>query len=402
MSEPDETGNWDEDKQGTDALLTLEEAREILGTTEPMGEVLFATGKDEEDLDAAAPEVSYGEDWVVPGVTSPTQAWLELPGGGQTFQLTFQAAQQVGSLCRINKGQQLFWPPSLLEQAVNWALAKGLKRRDIKLLTAGYGTDQAGEQVPLAVAQARGAVEVFSNLKLLDVVSQCLQHRYGVGEDKIRVDYKLQHDLEATAFRVIALTDLPYMPRESDGEDMDRWYPGVQVRTSVIGLKQTIIDGYLWFEGTTGGVVDIAHSAGGFARRGAPRGGVYEWAAESVTDVIKGLDEFAEGLQPMAKLGLGGPVSVVLEDLFAQYSIPKAQKTRITETLADEAPETIYELVVFISRAANLEGLRFTDVENMLETAGHLIHTHGRCTPANPCGRLHPINWHEPDPSGRQ
>jgi hypothetical protein len=149
-------------------------------------------------------------------------------------------------------------------------------------------------------------------------------------------------------------------------------------------------------------VVDIAHSAGGFARRGAPKGGVYEWAAESVTDVIKGLDEFAEGLQPMAKLGLGGPVSVVLEDLFTQYKIPKAQKTRITETLANEAPETIYELVVVISKAANLTGLKFTDVENVLETAGHLIHTHGRCTPANPCGRLHPINWHEPDPAGRQ
>ena len=290
-----------------DDLLTLAEVREQFALTEPLASVSFGT--DPGWLATERPVAIFGEKWMrgsgpegEPLQTEPVQAWLEVPElNGQRFQLTFQAAQQLGSTCRIPRDLQISIPPEHQQGLVNWFLAEGLGIRRVKLLLAGTGQDEHGNQVPLAVAQTRDTVQPFSNIELLDQVLAVIAAKFGAqAAARAMVHFTMHHDLERTNFAVV----VPEAGREVAGED---WAPGVEVTNSCIGLKQTTVTGLAHREASSAVVLDAAHSAGGFRRLKSTPDQAYAWTGEAAQDVLTSLDVTWDNVGPAGHDGHRGP-----------------------------------------------------------------------------------------------
>jgi hypothetical protein len=374
-----------------ETLLTVGEARQRMATTEPLDCVTFWTGS----LDN---RIGYGKDWFESEPTEASTAWLAVPGRGM-FQLTFQAAQQLGSTCRINQKYQIAVPPELLASHVNWWLQEGLEERELKLLIAGTGEFE-GRPVPLAVAQCRATIVPFSNLQLLDVILATIRARLGdAAADSVLIDYKLFHDLEHTSFRVI----IPAVQQVVTGTDIedDAWCYGIEVRNSIIGTKQTQVNGYLFRFATTAGVTDVEHGSGGFNRRGSAPDDVYVWAAESARDILRNLESAFEGLKVIAGRVVDGDYATVLGQLFREHPVAKELKLRIISELETVPSElTMYDLAHAASNAANLDDTGWRAVLSLHELAGYIVHQGGgMCDGSLPegCRRLLDRDWVSPD-----
>jgi hypothetical protein len=369
-------------------LMTLDEARTMFQKTEPLAEATFDTG-------TSGIRVRYGsDDWHHGEATDPVPVWLDVPDG-ERYQLTRQGAMELGSTCRINQGVQEFWPADVMERAVNWALRSGLGERELKLLTAGTG-EFDGDTVPLAVAQCRATISPFSNLRLLDIVLERARKLFGSDTDSALVDYKWQHDLEQSICRVIFPGQQVIMDRT--GVDDDAWCIGVELRNSLIGLKQTALNGYLFRFTCTNGAVDVAHSAGGFKRLGSTPEDAYLWAQETVDSVLGGLEETLDGVQALVDQKVEGFVVADLREMFKQYGVPKSQRVRVIEAMADTGGVlTAYDLVAAVTRAANMDGMKWRDVDHLLNMGGGIVHAEsGRCSKDQPCMRRLPSDWEPP------
>jgi hypothetical protein len=376
-------------------MLPVAEARSRMAATEPLDFFTFMTGPDE---DGVVPDIAveYGDDWAL---TAPTQAapvWLTVPGTG-VVQLTRQAAQQLGSTCRVNQRFQEFLPPTMLSVIVAWALQTGLGNRELKMLTAGTGEYQ-DEEVPLAVAQTRATVQPFSNVRLLDTVLLTVRSVLGnEAADSAVVDYKMFHDLEHTSFRLV----IPAAQTVLDtGTDEDAWCYGIEVSNSLIGLKQTVIGGYLFRLSSTGGVSDLEHWAGGFNRRGSGPDDVFYWAKEAAGEVLSGLETAFKGMQVLAARPLDGDYRLVLGQLFRESPVSKDLQLRISTELEETSGQlSMYDLACVVSETANLEGASWREVRTLHDLAGHIVHQGGgMCDGTLPrgCRRLLPEDWEAP------
>jgi hypothetical protein len=383
-------------------MLSVEEARRRLALTEPLDDgTTFWTGTGDPDLG-----VVYQKGWFDGDPTESAAVWLTVPGLG-TFQLTYQAAQQLGSTCRINKRYQVAVPPSLLAEHVNWWLAEGLGERELKLLLAGSGADPDGVKIPLAVAQCRATIVPFSNLRLLDTVLTVIREKLGgAAADSALVDYKFFHDLEHSSFRVV----VPVVQQVVGGTGVpdDAWCYGIEVSNSQIGAKQTILGGYLFRFADTAGIPDVEHAVGGFSRRGSLPDDVYGWAAESAEYILDGLQSAFRGLQTLTGHVVDGDYGTVLIQLFKERPVAKDLKLRILADLEERPDElTMFDLAVSAAGAANLDGSTWREVRSLHDLAGHIVHQGGgMCDGSLPrgCRRLLPMDWDataaQPDDDG--
>lgn len=373
-------------------LFSLDATRNMFSKTEPLEEATFETGE-------PGIEVEYGDKWWADGdATDPVPVWLALPHG-ERYQLTRQGAVQLGSTCRVNQKFQEFLPAPIMQEIVNWALRTGLGERELKLLTAGTGEYKNGDQVPLAVAQCRATISPFSNLRLLEIVIERARELFGSDADSALVDYKTYHDLESSICRVVFPAAQVLMERT--GVEDDAWCAGVEFRNSLIGLKQTAITGYLFRFTCTNGMMDIEHSAGGFARRGTTPDEAYTWAQEAVDGVLGGLETTFEDVQTLVDQKVEGFVVADLGELFREYSVPRRLRSVAIETMADTGGVlTSYDLVNAVTRVANLDDLSWKDVDRLLMMGGHLAHdSAGRCSREAPCMRRLPKDWVQPEPA---
>lgn len=373
-------------------MLSMEEARRRLAGTETSGEVTFACGN--QDLD-----VRYDKGWGDGELTDPAAAWLTVPDAG-IYQLTFQAARQLGSTCRIPQELQVDWSTGLQTSAVRWFLREGLGERQLKLLTSGEGEAPDGSFCPLAVAQTRAAVSPFSNLRLLDVVLERVAARFTLAAaNSAVVDYKFENDLEHTGVRVV----IPHAQQviTGTGEQDDAWCLGVEFTNSAIGLKPTTATGYVFRYICTNGARDMANRPRPFARRGMTEEDALAWMAESVDEIFEGLDGVFGHVQELTRMPVVPDVTTVLKDLFRQYNIPKARALAVIETMADTGGDiTFYDLLNAITLAANLAGLERRSVDQLLAAGGHIIHSVGaRCTGQlrHGCRRILPSDFEPPD-----
>lgn len=364
-------------------LLPLDDVREVLATTEPLAEVTFKAGP---SAQAAVKTDSAGQLWHKRELTDPAPVWLKLPGG-EEYQLTKQATAQMASECHITRGYQTLVPGALLQDNIEWWMSEGLKEKELKLLVAGTGTDQDGGEIPLVRAVCRHTVSPFSNTAMLDAMIARVEAKYGKGE--VLVDYKFAHDLERTALRLI----IPGKSRVMTGTQVqdDTWAAGLDYYNSLIGLKQTTLAGYLFRWWCTNGACDVSNLVPGFSRRGSTEEDALAWAQESVDEIFEGIDPTFDQIQETVSQPVGGEVVPVLKGLFREHQIPKRERARIIETMAEESNLTMYELMSAVTMAANIEGLDDRDVHRLMSMGGHIAHAStGTCSN---CHQLLPEDW---------
>lgn len=369
-----------------DQLHSLDWARQQLAQTEPLASVPFTTGG---AISLHIEEADNGgKAWHDRDLGAPAPAWLEL-SGGERYALTRQAVRELASTCRIPQKLQEEIPAWLLETNCNWHLHDGLGERELQLLTSGTaaypGPADGLGTLPLARAQCRATIEPFSNLGLMDTILEGFEKKYGPGE--VLVDYKFHHDLEKTAMRLI----VPGQQRVISGTSVadDTWSAGIQLKNSLIGLKQTEIDGYLFRWWCTNGCTDTLASTGAFSRRGSTETDALLWAAETVEEVLGGLEHTLDDVQELAAIPVAGDATAVLGDLFARHGLAGREQRRIIETMADDEEMTMYSLMQATTQAANEPGLNPSAVQALMDMGGHIVRSAatGRC---DSCRRILP------------
>jgi hypothetical protein len=368
-----------------DQLLTLDQVRARLGTTEPLSQLTFPT--------ASSINFTVNPGWA-DNITDaqPADVFLDTPAGTR-YQLTRKAALEAGAQVGIPRGLQARMPSGDLVSLLNWWFRTGAGDKEFKLLSQ----DRANED-PLALAMCRGTITPFSNLSLLDIALEKIHQTYGA-EVEVLADYKFHHDLELTTMRLI----VPGASRTIQGSRVanDTWCAGIDIHNSLVGLKPTDIAGYLFRWWCTNGCTDTLTSTGQFSRRGAhDEADVWEWARTAVDAVLGGLESSFDSVQALTGIEMGetGEVTRVLRDLFSQYGIPVRERQRIIDSMADlTGTVTLYDVQQAITRAANMDGLAPRAVSQLLGMGGHIAHAAtARC---NSCRRLLPEGYVAPVPA---
>jgi hypothetical protein len=371
-------------------MLPVEAALARLALADNLGSFTFDCG----DPGLA---VVHGRDWFAVPPLDPAPVWLNVPSAAGWFQLTHQAAKQVGSTARVPKKLQEFLPAANLARDVTWALREGLGERPLKLLTSGTGTGPDGEQVPLVVAQCRDTIEPFADARLVETVLAAARARFGdEAADTACVDYKFWADLEHTSVSVV----FPAVQTVilGTGVDEDAWCYGIQVHNSLTALKQTTVGGYLFRFDTTAGCLDVEHASGGFKRRNSTPEGAYAWTAEACRDVFTGVESAFNGVQALVKIPVIEDYHRVLRQLFRDNSVPKDEQLRIIAAIEDQ-PDTLtmYDLMNIGTECANLtEEVGWRTALTLQMFGGDIVHRGGgMCdgTLKNGCRRLLPDDW---------
>lgn len=356
-------------------LLTLDQVRERLAHTEPLSTYDF----DSESRVAfrLEPDFNHGLK-ALPG-NLPIPGYISI---GQTeLQLTRDALYEAASAAKLVKGFVQTTPASIVSEVLNWYFNNGAEGKEFKVL---------GIQGTQAAAITRGAVQPYSNLRLLETTLDRIEAKYGTGE--IFADYKFVHDLQRTHMRLV----IPEHVRtiENTGTDNDTWSVGIQVKNSLTGLEQTEINGYLFRYWCTNGAIDTRHNVNAvWSRRGAAgrdEEAVFEWAREEVDSVLGGLEGSLDAVQAMTEIQLEGTAIDELRNIFRDYRIPTPQRNRILGSMVNEQNLTMYSLMQAVTEAANADNLSPADMDRLMRAGGDitLSANDSRCTPESPCGRF--------------
>lgn len=339
-----------------DKLITMDEVRERLSISEPLtthdfdGEsrVVFHLEPDFNHGLSALPG-----NMVIPGTISLGQTEL---------QLTRDALYEAASAAKLVKGFVQKTPHDIVEGVLNWYFNSGAEGKAFKVLGTG----------DRAAAIARGAVQPYSNLRLLEVALDEIEKKYGNGA--VFADYKFVHDLQRTHMRLI----IPEYVRtiENTGTDNDTWSVGVQIKNSLTGLEQTEINGYLFRYWCTNGAIDTRNNSNAvWSRRGITgrdENAVFEWARDAVDEVLGGLESSLDLVQGMTEISIEGTAVEALRDVFNTYRIPTAQRNRILGNMVNEENLTMYALMQAVTEAANADGLSPADVDRLMRAGGDL------------------------------
>ncbi len=357
-------------------LLTLGQARERLGRTEPINEVTFEAQRGVKFSLSASwdSEADALED------TDESGAHVTLFPGGDSFPLTKGALLEFGAKVGIPRKLQERTPAHLLEPQLNWWFGGngGWEGRKFKSFAVDH----------VLTAVGSGTIRPFSNLSILDELVDGLRAYYRASEDDILVDYKFTHSLELTQARLIVPGEVRNIEGPGTAHPDDLWSTGIQWRTSQLGLRPTSIDGYLFRWRCTNGLTDTLVTSGKFNRRaGMEDSDVYEWARAAVDNVLGGLEGALDGVQATAGIPVEGDVNLVLDDLFRQHSVPTKLRQEIIRNMAEMGGElSMYSVLNAITSVANDGELSPPAVDKLLATGGHVAHG-ARCAQ---CRRIMP------------
>jgi hypothetical protein len=343
-------------------LLTLDDVRERLARTEPLSDRVF---------EAPQAQVRLEDGWAADGDdTALVNAWLRItdsaPGESEEYQLTRQAALEVGAFCRLPRELQKDAPPDLVQTFVNRMLAENLARsKEIKLLVRP--SDSVG------TALTRSTIQPFSNLAFLDIMLEGIEAAYGSGE--VLADYKFTHNLERTNLRLI----VPGQQRLISGTRVadDTWSAGIQLRNSLAGVEQTALDGYLFRWWCTNGCTDTLAQVSALNRRQTPSPeDAYEWARESVDEILGSLEGSFDAVQETTTVPVApDQVAATMRDLFAEHQVPARHRERIISELADAGEDmTVYDVLNAVTVVANADGVSPDATEQILRLGGHIAH----------------------------
>lgn len=361
-------------------VVTLEEGREILATTEPLAYVDFETGEHvrfrvEDDWNTNVAEL-HG--------TDPVNVFMSIgpQGASHEYRLTLDALHQATTTFGMGKGYVDRAPGHLTEDALNYWFRGGL---DKSLQLMVMGADQIGAAV------TRNSVEPFSNLALLDKALEVVEQRHP--GSRVYVDRnKLAHSLRLTHLQLI----LPDVARliEGTGEVDDRWWGGLQITNSMTAEAQTSVESFMFRQRCTNGYIDTLGEGGTWSRKsgGQDMGSVLQWAEQAVNDAIGSFDGIFERVQGLVEMRLDpGTVEQTATDLFERYRIPAAARTRIINNLVETDQLTMYALTNAVTMAAN-GAVSTAEQQRLMRTGGDVIQHAERCTG---CHRVLPDGTHD-------
>lgn len=354
--------------QMREKLLTIPQLRERLAPSEPITPVSFLAGSADDRINFV---IQPGWAEAATGLDGDALVNASVIVDGTEHRLTKDALLEATSICGIQKSYAERCPSLFIEPELNFWFKNSPEFAGKEYQVFATGEDQR------ASAIVKGSVQPFSNLALLDRAIEGIQAQYpNVLETDMLVDYKMQHSLRYTKFSLI----IPESSRviERTGTDDDSWSAGLSVVNSLIGAPQaqTEFAGYLFRWWCTNGAIDTRTQGGGrWSRKKGQGDEVYEWARETVNEILGGMEHLFDQVQQMVDTPVDGAVEDVLNDIFAEYKLPNAERQRVIANMLESNQLNMYAVMQAITQVANREDINPGHMDDLMRIGGDLPHT---------------------------
>lgn len=339
-------------------LLSLDQIHTKLQKTEPLStDDISSESKIKFKLD---PDWAMGIDAM--GNTDPVG--MAMTVNGKERQLTKEAALQAGANFGLPAAYAKKVPASYIERLLNYHYSGGMGDSEYKLLSVGDNI----------AAFTRPTLVPFSNLQLLERTVQGIQNRHGKNTP-IFADYKFSNSLQRTDVRLI----VPAQERIMEDTNMhdvpengsDVWMAGLHLSNSLTGKTQTSLEAYLFRWWCTNGATTTLDNVGTWSRRAdGQEEDVYDWARDSVEEILGGLEFRFDQVQALSQLNVAGNTADVLREIFSQYEVPVSQRDSIMARLLESETLTMYSIMNAITQTANEEGLDDRRADRLMRIGG--------------------------------
>lgn len=337
-----------------DKLLTLEQVTTKLEATEPLDtQIITPESKVRFHLE---PEWNVALDGL-PG-TAPVGATIRI--NGTEHQLTKEAIFQAGSAFGLQSTYVKKTPAKLIEDHLNYWYSGGFGDKEMKTL-------QVGEYVSAFI---KPSITPFSNLMLLDRTLAAIKSKYG-SDVEVWGDYKFSNSLVGTDLRLI----VPAAQREitNTGTSADNWSAGIHISNSLSGAKMTSVEAYLFRWWCTNGCTTNFEETGLWNRRlQGQQEDVYEWARESVEEILGGLEGRFDEIQALTEINIGGQAGDVAREIMDTYSIPVSQRQQITDALLEQPTMTMYSMMQAVTQVANRFDITPSRADTLMRIGGEI------------------------------
>lgn len=338
-----------------DKLITLDKLTTELEATEPL---------DTQLITAETPVRFHLEpDWAVnAGSRNPTatvDATITINGTERA--LTQEALLQAASAFGLQSTYVKKTPANLIEDHLNYWFSAGYGDKEMKALTVG---DRMS-------AFIKPSIVPFSNLELLDRTVAAIKNRYG-SDAEIWADYKRDNSLTSTNVRLIVPAEVREMT--DTGTDADNWSAGIHLSNSLTGQSMLKLEAYLFRWWCTNGCTTNFDETGLWNRRlQGQREDVYDWAQQSVDEILGGLEHRFDEVQALAHISVQGQAGDVAREVFDQYGIPISQRQEILDLLLEQPGTlTMYDVMQAITQVANGNDISVSRADSLMRIGGTL------------------------------
>lgn len=345
--------------QMKDKLLTVEQVTQQLQKTEPLT-TDYISGESKVKF-KLQPDWAQGIDSMAG--TDPVGVAMTINGVERqmTKEAVLQAAANFGLTAPYITKKV---PAHLTEGLLNYHYSGGMGDTEYNILSVGDNI----------AAFTRPTLVPFSNLQLLEKTIEGIEQRHGKGTP-IYADYKMNNSLMQTDVRLIVpaqervmqdtgMTDVP------KGQS-DVWMAGLHLSNSLVGKKQTTLEAYLFRWWCTNGATTYLDGIGNWSRRvNGQQDDVYEWARETVDEVLGGLEFRFDQVQALTHLNVAGNTSDILREIFSQYEVPVSQRDAIMARMLETETLTMYAIMQAITQVANDADMEARRADRLMRIGG--------------------------------
>jgi len=145
-------------------------------------------------------------------------------------------------------------------------------------------------------------------------------------------------------------------------------------------VHPTVLDGYLFAWWCSNGCIDTFASSGQWSRRGTDGNNeekAYEWARQSVDEILGGLEGTLDRVASLTQVPLAGDAQEILTESFRRHGVPSVARDAVIENLIDSPDNTMYGLMQAVTQVANDAGLTPGVVDALLTAGGELPASYG-------------------------
>lgn len=358
-------------------LMTVENLTDLLSATDAIEPMPFEYGGEAKVSVEYQPENPVDKLFLVFGNRDPET------GVADEYALTRDSAEQLFKQVKL--------PPALLESVpleytmpvLNWFLEN--QPGSLKALLVPTAT---GKKVS---SFCRVGTEIYPATEILDTILSTLRNEYGITEVLVN---NAVHDLSFTNYTLI----FPQTSEQVEGTG-DVLMSGLNVQTSTLGLKPTMINGVVARDYHFNAMVSTTavaqwnrKQAKSTSMEEIVEGGensydIFDWLKETVIALHTHRNDDLVNVKRLRKLSLAGHANELMSDVFAKFSIPVGTRNLIRLNYADQEEQSYLGLWNAITETANEDEVQEkpTLVRKLMEVGGELAHHPSAC---GSCHRL--------------